>query len=196
MGLVLHQNLDLWGTQIPSIYQLAVGVPVKEYLRPASRKTKSCVKVLGPSCVLAALGLSGLLSLMIPCFLSNINNWKRLEWEWPIIPACLGWGSTWVGRLSVLKLESAVQNWTTLPFSFGDLLDSSKLAIQWKSHVKQSRCKSGTSSANTFSNLKAPPVSAFCTQVVALEKSKFFFDLLEIFKKLTFSLLALYSNVY
>lgn len=60
MGLGLHQNLDLWGTQIPSIYQLAVGVPMKEYFRPASRKTKSCVKVLDPSCILAAIGLPGL----------------------------------------------------------------------------------------------------------------------------------------
>lgn len=77
MGLGLYQDLDLWVAQIPSIYQLAVGVPkkstsVKEYFYPASRKVKSCIKVLDPSCVLAAIQLTSF-SLMNPCFLTNIN---------------------------------------------------------------------------------------------------------------------------
>ena len=52
----LHQDIGLWGSYIPSVYQLPIGVKVKEYL--ASRKAKKCIKAADLSFVLAAVQAS------------------------------------------------------------------------------------------------------------------------------------------
>ena len=52
----LHQDIGLWGSYIPSIYQQPIGVLGKEYL--AFRKAKKCIKAADLSFMLAAVRAS------------------------------------------------------------------------------------------------------------------------------------------
>lgn len=81
-------TLSCRGTSILSIYQLAVGVPVKESLHTASRNTKAALRFSDPLSTLLLYNI--LLCLKSLCFLSNIYNWKRLELGWPNNLVCLG----------------------------------------------------------------------------------------------------------